>query len=145
MDAADQLANFRISGSRNGAGIQDRDLALLKARDLFEPRLKQLLLQGGAIGLTGATAEIEDVKCSHAQNRIVSQVFAGHQPIGAKRAPLGRFPLRSGRVTNCTGHAWAARRQRATRSARDKSTLVTAARRDTSALKRDPLSVSGKS
>jgi hypothetical protein len=85
------------------------------------------------------------VKCSHAQNRIVSQVFAGHQPIGAQRAPLGRFPLRSGRVTNCTGHAWAARRQRATRSARDTSLMASAARRDTSALKRDPLSVSGKS
>jgi len=44
MDAADELANFRISGSRNGAGVQDRDLALLEARDLLEPRLKQLLL-----------------------------------------------------------------------------------------------------
>ena len=88
MDAADELANFRISGSRNGARVQDRDLALLEARDLLEPCLKQLLFYGGTIGLAGPTAEIEDVKCIHAQKRIVSQEFAGRQPSGAQRTPL---------------------------------------------------------
>ena len=44
MDAADELADFCVRRGSDGAGVQDRDLALLEARDLLKPRLKQLLL-----------------------------------------------------------------------------------------------------
>ena len=69
MDATHELAHFRIRRGRDGAGVQDRHLAFVDTRGFLKPGLKQLLLQRRAIGLAGATAEIDDVKRRHAQKR----------------------------------------------------------------------------
>ncbi len=90
MDAAHELADFRVSRGRDGAGVEDGDLALLNRADFSEPGLEQLLLQSGAIGLAGAAAEIENVKSSHAQGEIVAEMRTGHQPIGANQG--GEIP-----------------------------------------------------
>ena len=77
MDSAHELTHLRVRRGGDRASIQDRHRAFFHARSFLKPGLKQLLLQCGAIGLAGATAKIEDVKCGHAQRVIVAEVRVG--------------------------------------------------------------------
>lgn len=80
MDSAHELTYLRISRCRNRASIQNGYRAFFHARGLLQSGLKQLLLERGAIGLAGAAAEIENVKRSHGQKRIVTEVGMDRQP-----------------------------------------------------------------
>lgn len=73
MDTTNHLAHFGVGRSGNRAGIQDREVALLRAHNLFEACLNQLPFESGAICLAGPTSEIEKMKRSHEQNAILPE------------------------------------------------------------------------
>jgi hypothetical protein len=65
VQATDELACFSVCRCGDRASIDDRELALLGARALRKTSLKQLLLEGGTIGLAGPATKIDKVKRHH--------------------------------------------------------------------------------
>ena len=93
MDAPHQLTYFRIGRRGDGAGVQDRDLAGFKIRSFLESRLKQLLLQRGAIRLAGAATEIEEVKGFIDHKGILAEVKYGCQGIDTELRACAGPPI----------------------------------------------------
>ena len=65
MYASDRTANVLVGRSGDSAGVQDNDLGLGSGFGARKTALKHLALDGGAIGLSGATSEIFHKKRSH--------------------------------------------------------------------------------
>jgi len=65
VDFANGVAGLRVSSGSDGAGIDDDEFGCVWGGSGAAATVKQLPLDGGAIGLCGAASELFDVEASH--------------------------------------------------------------------------------
>src|SRR5712672_3278024 len=65
MKLSNGVARLGIGGSRDGAGVEDDDVSGGGRGGGGAATVKQLALEGGAIGLSGAAAELFDEESGH--------------------------------------------------------------------------------
>ena len=71
VDAAHNLANFRVGTGGDGAGVEDGHGAPVNSIDLVKPGVQQLFLECRTVGLARPAAEIEQVECAHREEIFV--------------------------------------------------------------------------
>ena len=65
MDFADGVAGLGIGGGGDGAGVHDDDGGGVESRGEGAAAVEELALEGGAVGLRGAAAELLDEEGGH--------------------------------------------------------------------------------
>ena len=65
MELADGVAGLGVSGGGYCAGVQDYDGGIGGIGSGFVAAIEELALDGGAVGLRGAAAELLDVEGGH--------------------------------------------------------------------------------
>jgi hypothetical protein len=65
MDPADSGTRVLVCGGSNRAGIQDYDLGVLRLVDPVQALVNELALNGCAVRLCRATAEVFHIKARH--------------------------------------------------------------------------------
>jgi len=61
----DALAHVLIRRGGDGTGVQNHKVGVRRARGALEPALLEHPLQGGAVSLRGAAAEVVDEEAPH--------------------------------------------------------------------------------
>ena len=65
VDFANGIAGLCVGGGSDGAGVDDDELGVLRRSRGGAAAIKELAFDGGAVGLSGATAELFDVEGRH--------------------------------------------------------------------------------
>ena len=65
VDFANGIAGLRVSGGSDGTGVDDDELGGLRRGRGCAATAEELALDGSAVGLRGATAELFDVEGGH--------------------------------------------------------------------------------
>ena len=68
VEFADGVAGLRVGGGGDGAGVEDDDVGDGRVRGKGKALLAELALDGGAVGLRGAAAELLDKESAHRRN-----------------------------------------------------------------------------
>ncbi len=68
MKFADGVAGLRVGGGGDGAGVEDDDVGDSWVRGKRKTLLAELALDGGAVGLRSAAAELLDKESAHRRN-----------------------------------------------------------------------------
>ena len=70
VDFADGVASLCVCGGGDGAGVDDDEFGVLRRRCSGAAAVEELALDGGAVGLCGAAAELFDVERRHGKQSI---------------------------------------------------------------------------
>src|SRR5882724_7814540 len=70
VDFADGVAGLCVCGGGDGAGVDDDEFGVLRRRCSGAAPVEELALDGGAVGLCGAAAELFDVERRHGKQSI---------------------------------------------------------------------------
>jgi len=65
VDFADGVAGLRVGGGGDGAGVDDDEFGVLRGGRGSTAAVEELALDGGAVGVGGAAAELFDVEGGH--------------------------------------------------------------------------------
>ena len=82
VNLADGIAGLSVGGGRDGAGIEDDDVGRRAIGRDGAALIAQLALNGGAIGLRGAAAELFNVEGGHILWRLEGIFKHRYQGIG---------------------------------------------------------------